>query len=146
MIKGLAIDMDGTVYLDQTPIPGAFDFIHAVEDDPERDYIFFTNNTTRVPSVYVEKLAGMGFTTFEKGLEIRELPLETDSLVLLEDVSNLLVNHIFVGNGSLNDAFEDICAILDRCRVCIAVTISRFDHVSGHSSIAASSAPSSTRP
>ncbi len=69
----------------------------------------------------------MGFTTFEKGSNIRELPVGADSVVLLEDVSNLLVNFIFIEKKDINDAYEDIAGLVSKCGVCIAVTISRFD-------------------
>ena len=64
-VKLFVLDMDGTVYLSDTPIDGALDFIREVEEDPDRDYIFFTNNASRVPSVYVEKLARMGICVYE---------------------------------------------------------------------------------
>jgi len=74
-----------------------------------------------------ERRAGMGFTDFEKGSHIRELPVEPGSYVLLEDVSNLLANIIFMENGSPEDALADIRGVLAKCGICVAVTISRFD-------------------
>ena len=65
-VKLFVLDMDGTVYIGDQPIKGAFDFIHEVEADPDRDFIFFTNNASRVPSVYVEKLHKMGMEITEK--------------------------------------------------------------------------------
>ncbi|MCF0146458.1 MAG: HAD-IIA family hydrolase [Eubacterium sp.] len=64
-VRLFVLDMDGTVYLGDREIEGAFDFIHQVESDPGRDFIFFTNNASRVPSVYVEKLARLGLTVTE---------------------------------------------------------------------------------
>ena len=64
-VKLFVLDMDGTVYISNDPIEGALDFIHEVEEDPERDYIFFTNNASRVPSVYVEKLHKLGLDVDE---------------------------------------------------------------------------------
>ena len=54
------LDMDGTVYLGNRLIDGALDFIRKVEEDKERNFVFFTNNASRVPSVYVEKLHKLG--------------------------------------------------------------------------------------
>lgn len=65
-VKLFVLDMDGTVYISDDPIEGAFDFIYEVEADPERDFIFFTNNASRVPSVYVDKLHKMGMEVTEK--------------------------------------------------------------------------------
>ena len=64
-VKLFVLDMDGTVYISNDPIEGALEFIHEVEEDPERDYIFFTNNASRVPSVYVEKLHKLGLDVDE---------------------------------------------------------------------------------
>ncbi|MBK5245589.1 MAG: HAD family hydrolase, partial [Eubacteriaceae bacterium] len=58
-VRLFALDMDGTVYLGNSLIEGALDFIHQVEDTG-RKFIFFTNNSSRVPSFYKEKLAKMG--------------------------------------------------------------------------------------
>ena len=46
-------------------IDGALDFIHEVDASEDRDYIFFTNNASRVPSVYVEKLHKLGLDVDE---------------------------------------------------------------------------------
>ncbi len=59
-VKLFILDMDGTVYLGDRPIEGSLDFIRKVEESKDRDYLFFTNNASTVPSVYVKKLAGMG--------------------------------------------------------------------------------------
>ena len=59
-VKLFVLDMDGTVYISNDLIEGSLDFIRKVEEDPDRDFIFFTNNASRVPSVYVEKLAKLG--------------------------------------------------------------------------------------
>ncbi len=60
MIKGLAIDMDGTVYKGSVPIPGAKEFI----SDLRRNgipFMFVTNNSSKGRRQYFEKLKGMGF-------------------------------------------------------------------------------------
>ena len=59
-VRLFVLDMDGTVYLDNDPIPGAIEFVREVEGTEGLDYIFFTNNASKVGSVYVEKLRGMG--------------------------------------------------------------------------------------
>ena len=58
-VKLFALDMDGTVYLGNGLIDGALDFIEQLKKHG-RDYVFFTNNSSRVPSFYKEKLAKMG--------------------------------------------------------------------------------------
>ena len=76
-VRLFVLDMDGTVFLGDQLIPGAIDFITAVENDPDRDYIFFTNNASKVPSVYMNKLHKMG-------LNIREEKIMTSGDVCAE--------------------------------------------------------------
>ncbi len=58
-IKLFALDMDGTVYLGNGLIEGSLDFIKKLQE-LNKEFIFFTNNSSRVPSFYQEKLAKMG--------------------------------------------------------------------------------------
>lgn len=58
-IKSLIIDMDGVLWRDETPIgdlPKIFDRIHA----RGWKFVFATNNGTKTPEQYVEKLASLG--------------------------------------------------------------------------------------
>ncbi len=55
------LDMDGTFYLGDRILPGALDFIREVERQGKK-YLFFTNNSSRSPRLYMEKLAGMNCT------------------------------------------------------------------------------------
>lgn len=52
------LDMDGTFYLDNDILEGALDFLAAVKE-AGKDYIFFTNNSSTTPDLYINKLAGM---------------------------------------------------------------------------------------
>lgn len=61
-IRIFALDLDGTVYLGTKWIEGAKEFLEAITRTG-RDYYFLTNNSSKNPKVYVEKLAGMGFAT-----------------------------------------------------------------------------------
>lgn len=51
--------MDGTIYLDETWIDGAREFLAKVEETG-RKYCFMTNNSSKNAAVYVEKLHRMG--------------------------------------------------------------------------------------
>ncbi len=65
-ITCFALDMDGTIYLGEKWIEGACDFLKAVEA-VGKQYIFLTNNSSKGPENYVEKLARMGlFVTKDK--------------------------------------------------------------------------------
>ena len=52
------LDMDGTFYLGNDILDGALDFLEAVKDAGKR-YIFFTNNSSTSPKLYMDKLAKM---------------------------------------------------------------------------------------
>jgi len=56
--RHFVLDMDGTFYLGNTILPRSLDFLRKVEATG-RDYIFFTNNSSKSPEVYIEKLAKM---------------------------------------------------------------------------------------
>lgn len=64
LLKGIncfALDMDGTVYLGERWIDGARDFLKALEDAGKK-YVFLTNNSSKNPQAYVEKLGRMGLS------------------------------------------------------------------------------------
>jgi HAD superfamily hydrolase (TIGR01457 family) len=60
MIKGYAVDMDGTVYLGKNVIPGAREFISGLKAR-NIQFVFITNNSSRARSFYYDKLKNMGF-------------------------------------------------------------------------------------
>ena len=53
------LDMDGTFYLGDRILPGAAEFLQAVKA-AGKEYLFFTNNSSRSPRDYMTKLARMG--------------------------------------------------------------------------------------
>jgi 4-nitrophenyl phosphatase len=57
----LIIDMDGVLYLGDQPMRGLREFFAFLRERNIR-FILATNNSTRTPQAYVEKLAGMGVT------------------------------------------------------------------------------------
>jgi adenosylcobinamide kinase/adenosylcobinamide-phosphate guanylyltransferase len=65
-----------------------------------------------------------GFTTIERLSGVSEIPLPSDSAVLLEDVSNLLSNVMFGEKPGKSEAevFEDIRAM--SAKSCISVLVS----------------------
>lgn len=58
-ITCFALDMDGTIYLGEQWIDGAREFLKAVEE-AGKSYVFLTNNSSKGPENYVEKLGRMG--------------------------------------------------------------------------------------
>ena len=58
--KLFILDMDGTIYLDSTPIPGAIEFVKHCRSHGVR-VIYFTNNASKSITMYYEKLRRIGF-------------------------------------------------------------------------------------
>ena len=54
------VDMDGTFYLEDTLLPGAKEFLRAVQESGKRA-VFLTNNSSRTNSEYADKMANFGF-------------------------------------------------------------------------------------
>lgn len=52
------LDMDGTFYLDTTILDGSLEFLREVERLGKR-FVFFTNNSSKSPKTYIDKLAKM---------------------------------------------------------------------------------------
>ena len=66
-IKLFVLDMDGTFYLGNKIIPGSLEFLKKVKDTG-RDFIFFTNNSSKSVSLYIEKLARMNCNISREGI------------------------------------------------------------------------------
>jgi HAD superfamily hydrolase (TIGR01450 family) len=59
MFRGYALDLDGTVYLDDELVPGAAQTIARIRGAGAR-VVFLTNNPLRDPASYARRLAGLG--------------------------------------------------------------------------------------
>ena len=59
-IKLFVLDMDGTIYLGEKILPGAIEFVKTARESG-RKVAFFTNNASKNPMNYVDKLNRMGF-------------------------------------------------------------------------------------
>ena len=53
------LDMDGTIYLDESLFPGTLPFLRYVRERGGK-YLFLTNNSSRSVATYLEKLARLG--------------------------------------------------------------------------------------
>ena len=60
-IKLFLLDMDGTIYLDNSLFDGTKDFLDYIKSIGGR-YIFLTNNSSKSVDKYIEKLNGMGIS------------------------------------------------------------------------------------
>lgn len=53
------LDLDGTLYLDETLFDGAAEFLHFIRESGRR-YLFLTNNSSKSGDAYVEKMRRLG--------------------------------------------------------------------------------------
>ena len=61
------LDMDGTIYNEDTLIPGASDFFDLLNEQG-KDYVFMTNNSSKGKTSYVEKLNRLGIKATERNI------------------------------------------------------------------------------
>lgn len=100
-IRTFALDMDGTIYLGTKWIEGAQDFLSEVERSGRR-YVFLTNNSSKSPDAYVEKLSSMG------------LKVSTDRIITSGDATIAMLKKEYpgkrvflLGNDTLKVQFRD---------------------------------------
>lgn len=104
----------------------------AAKIDRKRYYIATMRPVTEENRIRIERhrrqREDLDFETLELPLCITKIPFESGSLVLLEDVSNLLANVLFEKGSGADEVFKQMMALNERCGVLIAVTISNFDY------------------
>lgn len=95
------LDMDGTFYLSDDIIEGSMDFINKLRATG-REFLFFTNNASRISSYYQKKLAKMG-------LEVSEETIVTAGDVTIEYLKSFYPGKRVYLNGTplLEESFRD---------------------------------------
>lgn len=63
--KLFLLDMDGTLYLDETLFDGAAELLHHIRESGGR-YLFLTNNSSKSVDAYVEKMTCLGIPAAEE--------------------------------------------------------------------------------
>lgn len=108
-IRLFALDMDGTIYLGEKWIDGAREFLDAVLKSG-RKYVFLTNNSSKDPVTYVEKLRRMGL---EAGRE--EIITSGDAAIHMLKRDHPAKKIYLLGNDLLKAQFEKegICLVND---------------------------------
>ncbi|QLH83713.1 HAD-IIA family hydrolase [Halosimplex pelagicum] len=79
-IRGVVLDLDGTVYRGDGVLPGAAEAVAALRDRGIA-VCFCSNNPTKTPAEYVDRLAGMGIEADESAI----LPASTVTRDYLRD-------------------------------------------------------------
>lgn len=119
-----ALDMDGTIYLGERWIEGAQDFLQAIEA-AGREYVFLTNNSSKNPEVYVQKLKRMG------------LHVDVDKIITSGQAAVYYLKKHFpgkrvflLGNAMLREEFagEGICFDEERPEVVVTAFDTSLDY------------------
>ena len=63
-VRAVLLDMDGVVYIGDQPLPGVQELLDYLEDTG-REWLFVTNNSSRTPAQFVEKIARLGIRADE---------------------------------------------------------------------------------
>lgn len=115
-ITCFALDMDGTVYLGEKWIDGAQDFLKAVEKAGKK-YVFLTNNSSKSPGDYAEKLARMG-------LAVEESKIVTSGQATIAYLKKNYANKkvFLLGNERLQAEFEEEGILLEQQQPDVVVT------------------------
>lgn len=99
-IKAFLLDMDGTIYLGNRPIPGSDEFIRTLRQKGKK-YLFLTNNSSQNSRYYRAKLGKMG-------IEAEEGEILTSGEVALNYLKEKGVDRIYpLATPALEEIFEE---------------------------------------
>lgn len=100
-IELFVLDLDGTFYLGDRPIEGAPEFVRYAQETG-RKVLFFTNNSSRSPRVYMDRLASMG------------CPISREQIMTSGDVTIAYLKKMYpgksvylVGTPALEESFRE---------------------------------------
>ena len=83
-----------------------------------------TEENDRRIQKHIAQRASLNFETLELPYGFSDAELEKDSVVLLEDVSNLLANLIFEKKQGIHEALSEIESLKNKCKTLVLVSIS----------------------
>jgi len=94
--KAIVLDLDGTVYLGNTPIPSAIEFIN--NNATKYSFFFMTNNTSKSKNKYIQKLKEFGVH------KVTEHQIITPVLPMINYLNQNDIRNIYViGTESLKE-------------------------------------------
>lgn len=113
------LDMDGTIYLSSRVLPGAKELLTLFEQR-NIPYFFFTNNSSKSPLAYIEKLKGLGFGEFPREKIITSGDVTADYII---KTFGPQAKVYLVGTPSLKEHFEGagITCVNDEMPDCVVV-------------------------
>ena len=92
--KCFIVDLDGTVYLGNSPVEGTIDFIR--KNIRSHEFYFLTNNTSKTPADYVRRLRGFGINTDDSHIISPYIPLIEHLKTRRIQKVNLVANSSFL--------------------------------------------------
>ncbi|WP_026489816.1 HAD-IIA family hydrolase [Butyrivibrio sp. XBB1001] len=95
------LDMDGTFYLDNDILDGALDFLESVKN-AGKDFIFFTNNSSTSPALYIEKLKRMNCH-----INRDKIMTSGDVMIRFLDTNYKGKSVYLLGTPALQESFEE---------------------------------------
>ncbi|MDR1136751.1 MAG: HAD-IIA family hydrolase [Synergistaceae bacterium] len=102
-----ALDMDGTLYLDDQWIAGALDFLEHIRRRGKK-YVFLTNNSSRGSKAYFDKLQSMGLS-IEPGQLATSGDATIDYILRMDPGKKIFL----MGNETLKEDFLKHGIVLD---------------------------------
>ncbi|MEA4832576.1 MAG: HAD-IIA family hydrolase [Oscillospiraceae bacterium] len=120
-IKKYVLDMDGTLYLGNIPIPGAPEFVQRIKSCG-RSVIFFTNNTSKSKETYYNRLISLGFNA-ESGEVYSSGDVTADFLLKQRAGKPVYV----VGTEALISLFESAGVPVSRTGIGAEIVVCSFD-------------------
>ena len=119
--RGAIIDLDGTVYRGETPVPGARRGIEALRDAGYTP-CFFSNNPTRSAAGFADRLAGMGFDVDPE--RIRSAATVTTDYLTREHADDRV---FLIGSSGLRSLFEEAGLALVEAPETCDVLVASYD-------------------
>ena len=115
-IQLFVLDMDGTFYLGDRLIDGSLEFIETVKRRG-REFLFFTNNSSKSPVLYMEKLKRLGLE-----IERRQIMTSADVTIAFLKEQYPGASVYLLGTPALEESFcqAGICLTKERPDVVVA--------------------------
>lgn len=115
------LDMDGTIYLGDKPLKGAIEFCERIIQSG-RKLMYFTNNASKNPQNYLDKLSRLGF------------PSQREMIVTSGDVTSAYLNRYHkgepvyvVGTPELENSFRKSNIPMVKCGEPADIVVVSFD-------------------